>query len=81
MSSSNVYVYSLQALRNPLPGDAFVFKIENCYHCSALDELHVSVDETQIVCLDFSYNDIVIQIIVYDFGSFDPMPTPTLTAP
>ena len=60
ITDSNLYVYSLQALRNNLPSDAFVFKIENC---------HVLVgwtDETQIVCLDMEQ-----RIKVFDFGSFD----------
>ena len=65
---SNLYVYSLQALRNPLPSNAFVFKIKHNHK-----ELYrVLVDETQIVCLGenhFSFG--TKQIFVYDFGSFD----------
>ena len=65
---SNLYVYSLQALRNPLPSNAFVFKIKHNHK-----ELYrVLVDETQIVCLGenhFSFG--TKQIFVYDFGFFD----------
>ena len=68
----NLYVYSLQALRNPLPSDAFVLKIK-----SINIFIDVMVDDTQIVCLDCYPG----QIKVVDFGSFDQTPIPTLAAP
>jgi F-box-like len=68
---SNVYVYSLQALRNPLPSDAFVFKKECRRKIIA-----VAVDDTQIVLMFKRY-----QITVLDFGSFDPTPIPTQAVP
>ena len=67
-AESKLYVYSLQALRNPLPSDPFVFKIENCQWGRLVV---VTVDETQIVCLDYFEQ----RINVFDFGSFDQTPT------
>ena len=71
-------MYNLQALKNPPPSDAFVFKINLNY-----DELFgVQVDETQVVCLDVKYfNFSARQITVFDFGSFDLKTIPTLAAP
>jgi hypothetical protein len=70
-------VYSLEALKNTLPTDPFVSKIKFKYE--ALDAL---VDETQIVCLGRNYtNNLLSDIIVIDFGSFDQMPVPIMTAP
>ena len=75
----NLYVFSLQALRNPLPSDAFVSKMEYCLEnrCEEYDDDGFVVDETQIVCLDSKFG----QIFVYDFGSFDPTLTSKLAAP
>ena len=72
IADSNLYVYSLQALRNPLPGDALVFKIKYCH-----DLYSLTVDETQIVFQDG------IQGLTqfFDFGSFDEKPMSTLAAP
>ena len=73
-----LHVYSLQALKNPPPSDAFVFKTNLIY-----DELFgVLVDETQIFCLDVKYfNFSARQITVFDFGSFDLKTIPTLAEP
>jgi len=60
---SNLYVYSLQALRNPLPSDAFVFKIER--QCEIIG---VAVDDTQIVLINQQSD--WQKIIAFDFGSF-----------
>ena len=72
IAESDLYVYSLQALRNPLPGDALVFKIKYCH-----DLYSLTVDETQIVFQDG------IQGLTqfFDFGSFDEKPMSTLAAP
>ena len=82
IAESDLYVYSLQALRNPLPKDAFVSKIEDCYSCSTAEDLDVAgdldvaVDETQIVCLTMSYYESDLSITVSDFGYFEQTPTP-----
>ena len=75
IAESNLYVYSLQALRNPLPSDAFVSKTQFCYESV---DLNVMVDETQIVCLGTRRP---LQIAVFDFGSFELKPNITLSAP
>jgi hypothetical protein len=66
--SFNLYVYSLQALRNPLPSDAFVFKIERQWEITG-----VAVDDTQIVFISQTGWDLIDQhikqITVLDFGS------------
>jgi hypothetical protein len=70
-----LYVCSLQALKNPLPSDACLFEIK--HNCKELRS--VLIDDTQIICLsevDFRYH-----ITVFDFGSVDLTPIPTLTAP
>ena len=73
----NLYVYSLKALKNARPTDPFVSKIKFKYE--TLDAL---VDETQIVCLGRNYtNNLLSDIIVIDFGSFDQMSVPIMTAP
>jgi len=64
---SNLYVYSLQALRNPLPSDAFVFKKECRRKIIA-----VAVDDTQIVLT--SQQSTAQKIMAFDFGSFDLTP-------
>ena len=69
---SNLYVYSLQALRNPLPSEAFVFKIERKWEIIGL-----AVDDTQIVFIcqtDWDINGKTITVL--DFGSFDLNPKP-----
>jgi hypothetical protein len=68
-----LYVYSLQALKNPLPSDAFLFKIKHNFK----ELTSVLVDETQIVCLGMEKFG-VYQINVFDFGSVD---LTTLSAP
>jgi hypothetical protein len=70
-----LYVYSLKALKNDPKTDPFVSKIKFKYE--TLDAL---VDETQIVCLGRNYtNNLLSDIIVVDFGSFDKMSV--MTAP
>ena len=63
---SNLYVYSLLALRSPLPSDAFVFKIKHNHE----ELIDVLIDEAQIVCLGMRYFSLEgKEITVFDFGS------------
>jgi hypothetical protein len=72
IDSLNLYVYSLQALRNPLQSDAFVFKIERQWEIGKWEIAGAAVDDTQIVFVSQRLNG--QKITVLDFGSFDPTP-------
>ena len=74
---SNLYVYSLLALRSPLPSDAFVFKIKHNHE----EVIDVLIDEAQIVCLGMRYFSLGVKKSPSLILDLDHTPIPTFAAP